>query len=81
MWMNIGFVNFAPFRQPYRGIMNFSLAGGASNVTVKNALIDALSIKSRDTALYSTWQHAIILCVATGCTHSEDLEQQIFWRR
>ena len=34
--------------------MNFSLAGGASNVTVKNALIDALSIKSRDTALYST---------------------------
>ena len=25
--MNIGFVNFAPFRQPYRGIMNLSLAG------------------------------------------------------
>ena len=27
MWMNIGFVNFAPFRQPYGGIMNLSLAG------------------------------------------------------
>ena len=25
--MNIRFVNFAPFRQPYRGIMNLSLAG------------------------------------------------------
>ena len=24
--MNIGFVNFAPFRQPYREIMNLSLA-------------------------------------------------------
>ena len=81
MWMNIGFVNFAPSRQLYRGIMNFSLAGGGSKITVKNALIDALSIERRDTTLYSTWQHVIILCVATGRTHSEDLKQQIFGRR